>query len=187
MVTMNNSIVSRINRTADCMEELPRANVGTLITQLRVPNDSDRLQAREILTCIGAFAIPELLNTLTTADTQLRWEIIKVFEGIQNTNTIPALVEQLKNEHAGVRWAASNALLGFRRQAIPALLEALMRDADSTWLRQSAHHILHVLKDSGNLTSTEERVYQALEDLEPMVTVPWAAERALEALRHNKN
>ncbi len=184
---MNSPIISQINRVTDCQEDLPSYSISTLITKLEDPNGYTRLRAREILTCLGGPAIPELLQALSDADTSLRWEIIKVLEGIQNVNTIPILVEQLKNEHAGVRWAASNALVGFKRQAVPAILEALMAASDSTWLRQSAHHILHVLKDSGSLTPAEDKVYQALEDLEPTATVPWAAERALESLRNNRN
>jgi HEAT repeat protein len=184
---MNNPMISQINRVTDCMEEFPSADTQVLISQLSDPNDNIRMLAREALTCIGGPAIPELLQAINNTDTQLRWEIIKVLENIQNTDTIPVLVEQLKNHHAGVRWAASNALIGFRRSAIPAILEALMKDSDSIWLRQSAHHILHVFKDSGNLTAAEGKVYRALEDVEPGMTVPWAAERALESLRHHKN
>jgi hypothetical protein len=73
------------------------------------------------------------------------------------------------------------------RDPIPALLEALMHDFDSLWLRQSAHHILHVLKDDGILFDAEEKVFEALEGVEPSASVPWAAERALEALRHKKD
>ncbi len=73
------------------------------------------------------------------------------------------------------------------RDSIPALLEALMYDFHSLWLRQSAHHILHVLKDDGKLYEAEEKVFEALEGVEPSVAVPWAAELPLEALRYKKD
>jgi hypothetical protein len=184
---MNSQVISKINRTIDCIEDLPHNDAQSLIKQLSSSDGFTRMQAREVLTCIGKSAILELLKTLSTANTQLRWEIIKVLEDISDSTTIPILVEQLKYEHAGVRWAASNALVGMGREAIPALLEALIRDFDSLWLRQSAHHILHVLKDDGILYNTEEKVFDALEGVEPSSAVPWAAERALEALRHKKD
>lgn len=137
---MNSPVISQINRTIDCMEDLPHNDTQSLIKQLSSSDGFTRKQAREALTCIGKSAILELLNTLTTANLQLRWEIIKVLEGISDPTTIPILVEQLKYEHAGVRWAASNALIGMGRDAIPELLEALICDLDSLWLRQSAPH-----------------------------------------------
>ncbi len=144
------------------------------------------MHAREVLICLGAPALPDLINTLSDANPQLRWQIVKVLEGIQDPTTIPVLVDQLKNDNAGVRWAASNALIGLERRALPALFEALMRNIDSIWLRQSAHHILHVWKDTGLLNVAEEKVFQALEDVEPTAVVPWAAQKALESLRNKK-
>jgi HEAT repeat protein len=184
---MNSSVISQINRTVDCMDDLPYKDTQSLIKELSNTDGFTRMQAREALTCIGKPALLELTKTLSSANLQMRWEIIKVLEGISDPTTIPILVEQLKYEHAGVRWAASNALIGMGRDPIPALLEALMHDFDSLWLRQSAHHILHVLKDDGILYDAEEKVFEALEGVEPSASVPWAAERALEALRHKKD
>lgn len=184
---MNTSVISQINRTKDCMDDLPFKDTQSLINQLSSTDGFNRMQAREALSCIGNPALPELLKTLSTANLQLRWEIIKVLEGISDRTTIPILVDQLKYEHAGVRWAASNALIGMGRDSIPSLLEALIHDFDSIWLRQSAHHILHVLKDDGKLYDAEEKVFDALEGVEPSASVPWAAERALELLRHKKD
>lgn len=184
---MNSPIIFQINRNTDCMEDFPYKDTQSLINQLSSNDGFMRIQAREALTCIGKPVILQLVKTLSDANIQLRLEIIKVLEGISDPTTIPILVEQLKYDRAGVRWAAANALIGMGRDAIPALLEALMRDFDSIWLRQSAHHILHVLKDDGKLYDAEENVYDTLEGVEPSVSVPWAAERALEALRHKKD
>jgi HEAT repeat protein len=184
---MNSPMISQINRTTNCMDDFPSTDVQSLIQQLSSADGYTRVQAREALTCIGKPALVELIKTLSIANIQLRWEIIKVLEGISDPNTIPILVAQLKYEHAGVRWAAANALIGMGRESIPALLEALRRDFDSIWLRQSAHHILHVMKDEGRLYDAEETVFEALEGVEPSSAVPWAAERALEALRHKKD
>ena len=181
---MNNPVVSEIYKITDCLQDLPYTDVSSLIKQLSNPDGFIRQQAREVIICIGKPAIPELVKTFSSANLELRWQIIKILEGISDPSTIPVLVELLKNENAGVRWAASNALIGFRREAIPALLEALVHDFDSIWLRQSAHHILHVFKDFGKLTAAEEKVFEALEDIEPSASVPWAAQKALVSLRY---
>jgi hypothetical protein len=95
-------------------------------------------------------------------------------------------VKQLKDDNPGIRWAASNALIGMQHEALPAIFTALVRDFDCIGLRQSAHHILHVFKDDGKLSEPEVKVYEALQDVEPSVAVPWAAERALESIRDKK-
>jgi HEAT repeat protein len=183
---MNNPVISQINKINDCTDDLPYKDIDSLIQQLSDPDGFVRLQAREVLTCIGAPAVAQLIHTLSNANSQLRWQVIKVLDGIQDPAAVNVLVEQLKDDNAGIRWAASDALIALRRDAIPPLLEALMHDADSLWLRQSAHHILHVMKDAGKLNEAEGKVFEALEDVEPAVAVPWAAEKALESLRHNK-
>jgi HEAT repeat protein len=184
---MTSPVISQYNRIPDCIDDLPYNDTQSLIKELSNTDGSIRMQARETLTCIGRPALIELLKSLSTSTIQLRWEIIKVLEDISDPTTIPILVEQLKYDHAGIRWAAANALIGMGRESIPALLEALRQDFDSVWLRQSAHHILHVLKDDGKLYEAEEKVFEALEGVEPSAAVPWAAERALEALRHKKD
>jgi HEAT repeat protein len=185
---MDNTIISQINQMTDCIDDLPYQDVNSWIKQLSNPNGFRRTQARDVLSCIGSSAIPELEQALEKADTQLRWEIIKVLENIHDPSTVPVLVAQLIDDNAGVRWAASNALVGLRRGALPALFEALTRNAESSRLRQSAHHILHVLKDDGRLTEQEIKLYNALEDIEPTVSVPWAASRAIQSiLKRSKN
>ena len=183
---MNSPVISQYNKTTDCMDDLPYKDIPSLIKQLSDTDGFVRMQAREVLTCIGALAVPELIHTLSTASSQLRWQVIKILDGIQDPAAARVLVEQLKDDNAGVRWAASDALIALRRDAIAPLLETLLHDFDSVWLRQAAHHILHVFKDAGILNDAEEKVFEALEDVEPAMAVPWAAEKALESLRYNK-
>jgi HEAT repeat protein len=183
---MTGSVYSQINHTNDCTDEEANYDVLALIKQLTGKDDYSRMRARELLICIGKPVVDELVKSLPNADTSLRWQIIKIFECIQDPASAPVLVEQLKDDDAGVRWAASDALIALRTDAIPALLQALVTDFDSSWLRHGAHHILRVMKDSGRLNKAELDVYAALEDIEPMVVVPWAAEKAIESLRINK-
>ncbi len=180
---MDSLIFPQSHQTVDCTADQLSKDVSSLIKQLNNPNSLVRSEAHDILSCIGAPVVPELLNALKSANTQVRWQIIKVFDSIQDPSTIPILMEQLKDDSAEIRWAASNALINLRREAIPALLNALTYDFDSLWMRQSAHHILRVLRENGKLTPAEDKVYQALEDIVPSVSVPWAAQKALEALR----
>jgi HEAT repeat protein len=174
-------IFSQINKRSDC-DDTKTDYITVLINQLRAVNGTNRMQAREELICLGNAAVPALLSALSSDDPQQRWQVIKVLEDIYDTRAIPALVECLKDESASVRWTASNALLKYKRAAVRPLLESLTRDSDSVWLRRSAQHILHVMKDRGELSPEEEKVFEALQDVVPTASVPWAAEKALESL-----
>ena len=184
---MDSSPSSRLGKTTDCVDDFASKDIPTLIKQLSNSDSLIRMEARDILSCIGAPALPELLKILPDANTQLRWQIIKLLDNIKDPSTIPILLHELKDENAELRWAASNALINLRRELILPLLEALTHDFDSLWFRQSAHHILRVLKDNGKLTPAEEEVCKALEGIEPTITVPWAAIKALQELKKNKN
>jgi HEAT repeat protein len=183
---MSGSVYSQINQTNDCSGEESNIDIPGLIKQLNGKDDYIRMQARETLICIGQPASTELMKALSSGDTALRWQIIKILECIQDPEAAPILVEQLKDDDAGVRWAASDALIALRHDAIPALLQALLRDSDSSWLRRGAHHILHVMKDAGRLNKAELEVFAALQDIEPTASVPWAAEKAIESLKIKK-
>jgi len=180
---MDSRVFSHAPKISDCTENLPHRDIPSLIKQLSNPDSLKRNEAHDILSCIGASAVPELLKALSTKDNKLRWRIIKIFDTIQDPSTIPILMTQLMDDNAEIRWAASNALLNLRRAAISPLLEALTRDFDSIWLRQSAQHILRVLRDNGKLTPEEEQVYKALGDVQPAISVPWAAIKAINALK----
>jgi HEAT repeat protein len=184
---MKSKFFSHTSQAADCTDDLPYQDIHSMIKELNNPDNSVRMEIRNVLTCIGAPAVPDLLKAMEKADTNLRWQIIKVFDSIRDPSTIPVLMEQLDDDDAEIRWAASNALINLRRQVLPALFEALTRNFGSLRLRQSAHHILHVLKDNGRLTPVEEKVYDTLEEIEPSVSVPWAAEKALRALQSQNN
>jgi HEAT repeat protein len=184
---VNYSIVSDIHNITDCADDFAYTDIPSLIKFLGDIDGFIRMHARKALICIGKPAVPELIKTLADDDPQIRWQVIKVLEGIGDPSAASALVERLMDENPGVRWAASEALIALQKAAVSPLLEALLRDFDSLWLRQGAHHILHVLKARGELNEAEIKVFEALEDVEPTAAVPWAAERALETLKQIKN
>ncbi|MFN8440180.1 MAG: hypothetical protein U0175_05390 [Caldilineaceae bacterium] len=60
-----------------------------------------------------------------------------------NEHEIEALVEQLRDTAAGVRWAAGSALAAAGQIAIVPLLRALTGSNVNSLLLASAHHVLH--------------------------------------------
>jgi hypothetical protein len=62
------------------------------------------------------------------------------------------------------------------------LLLALEKNFKSVWLRHGAHHVLHDLARYQLLNEQTLPVLEALQSLEPEVTIPWAAKAALDSL-----
>jgi len=141
-----------------------------------------RQAARYELESIGDPAVPFLIKLLKDQNTHARWEAAKALNAIRAPSMAPALVETLEDEAPGVRWLASEGLIGLEQLAIKPLLKALTSDLDSVWLREGAHHILHELDKKHLLDPMVHKVFKALESAEPAMTVPWAAEKALEQI-----
>ena len=160
----------------------PEKNIHTWISDLGSPGGADRLKARLLLIREGVNAVPGLIKALTNRDQIVRWEAAKALASIKDYSAAPALVRALEDEDHDVRWAAMKALTVLDRAGLEPLLQALIRDFDSVWLREGAHHILNVLKKQAILREPSLSVLRALEGVEPEVTVPGAAEAAWERL-----
>jgi HEAT repeat protein len=164
-------------------------------TQEEIKNYLDELEADDIearniarrqLASIGPEAVPELIKQLKTDRQRCRWEAAKILGEIQDKAAVDALVEALMDDSLNVHWAATESLIKYEEDAILPLLEGLTRHFDSMRFRQGAFHILHVLERSHQLNPKVQGVLDALRDIEPAASVPWAAERAIEHLKYQK-
>lgn len=158
-------------------------DMSRLITELGSFDVERRKRARRSLSDAGMAAVPALIGAISDPNVRIRWEAIKALGKLGDPSAVPALVKALEDENVGNRWAASETLITFRQAAIVPLLEALTVRFDSIRLRIGAHHVLHVLRKDGQLSEPVEKVFKALEDIEPEVEVPWAAQLALKELK----
>jgi len=161
---------------------IPDKNIQQWITDLGSSNEAERRKARWSLVYEGANAVPDLIQALSNGNQHTRMEVVRIFSQTRDLSAAPALVRALEDEDHDIRWTAMKGLIAFERAGLEPLLEALMKDFDSVWLREGAHHILNVLKKKRYLRQPSLQVLQALEGVEPEVTVPWAAEAAWESL-----
>lgn len=74
------------------------------------------------------------------------------------------------------------------REGLAPLLEALEHNSTSVRLREGAHHVLHDLVSRKGMLEPSLRtairpILTALNDVEPAVTVPRAAQKALRVLK----
>ena len=139
-----------------------------------------RNAARWQLASMGPGAVPDLIQQLNTDKERCRLEAAKILGEIRDPSAAEALVEALLDDSISVHWAASEALIKYGRDAILPLLEGITRHFDSMRFRQGAYHILHVLERFHQLDPNVQEVLDALRDIEPSVSAPWAAERAIE-------
>lgn len=169
--------------TKDHVQE--KKSISSLIADLNDADGLKRQRARYDLIAMNGEAVPGLIDVVANEKGHARWEAIEALGWIGDPRPATLLVDALRDDDIGIRWAAANALIKFRRATIEPLLMALTEHFDSIWLQQGAHHILHTFRDRGLLYPEEVKVFEATEGIEPMVEIPWAAEAALENL-HKK-
>jgi len=151
------------------------------IERLHAKDGMVRQHARERLVDAGWAAVPALLACLEEPHDQVRWEAARALVEIPDPRAAHALVVALEDENPGVRWLAAQALAAIGREGLPPLLRALLEDVDSIGLREGAHHVLRDLRHA-DLPPEVHAVREALDGIEPGLTVLSACERALEAL-----
>ncbi len=157
--------------------------VRILVRSLDSHHSLENKKIREQLVSLGSLSVPSLIQALSSPSERLRWEAAKALGEIGDPRAAQALVKLLKDKNVGVRWTAMDSLITLDQAAIQPVLLALEKDFESPWLREGAHHVLHVLKDKGRLPHPVEQVFTALESIEPEVQVPWAVDCALHEMR----
>jgi hypothetical protein len=126
-------------------------NIESLMDLLANNDGIIRQKAREALVALGKPAVSSLTHALLNSRLdQVRWETAKALGGINDTGSIPPLVKALEDSYSDVAWLAADALRKYKKDAWPALLQALIKGGpDSVLLRQGAHHVLVNQKEDG--------------------------------------
>jgi HEAT repeat protein len=158
-------------------------NLQFLIGQLESSDQQTRQQARFELIGAGENAIPLLVKTASSNNPTLRWQAVNTLSQITIPAVIPVLIDLLReNEYFGVRWLAADGLIKAGKAGLVPLLRSLTEHFDSVWLRDGAHHVLRSLHDCGIESEAIHETLRALEGIEPVIEVPWAASEALKHL-----
>jgi HEAT repeat protein len=152
--------------------------IHTLIKALGSTNETERFTARETLIHIGKQAIPALEEVLHDSHHVVRWNAVKALADIGDAAAAAALVEVLEDDVFDIRWIASDGLIGLGLEGLKPVLQALEDNPGIASLRESAHHICNSLSGMG-MKRLLTPVIDALNSVEPAVSVPTAAEAAL--------
>ncbi len=158
-------------------------DVESLIAGLHSDDGLVRRRARQALVEMGRASVPALVDELDSYNEHARWESAKALCEIHTPRAAPALVERLEDDNFSVRWLAAEALIGLGKDALGPLFEALERRPASEWLRRGAHHVLSTLAKDAELCYQVQPVLDALNDVEPTLCIPPAAEEARKQLQ----
>ena len=159
--------------------------IKAFIADLASHDDVAREKARHSLVAMGRRCVPWLTEALRNGKYLMRWEAAKALGQIAAPESAPVLVEALEDKEFDVRWLAAEGLIKLNVKGLKSLLHALMKRADSGFLREGAHHVIHDLA-KGALRKPLAPVLASLEDVEMTVEAPGAAFKALEMLENDK-
>lgn len=161
-------------------------NIDALIAALDDRDGMVRQRARHALVRQGETAVEPLIKAFSHRGGYMHWEAAKALSMIGSPKSTGALLQALEDDEFSIRWLAAEGLIAIAAGAVEPLLQALVNRPDSVWLREGAHHVLHDLIHRELVdASTRARiapVLTALNDIEPTVTVPVAAHKALQTL-----
>ncbi|MBN2463041.1 MAG: HEAT repeat domain-containing protein [Dehalococcoidia bacterium] len=165
--------------------ETASVTIVSLIADLTNDDGVVRVKARSSLVLSGDKAVEPLIEALAAPNQWVRWEAAKALGQIGNPAATNALVKALEDKMFDVRWLAAQALINIGTEAIMPVLKALIERADSTWMREGAHHVLHDLAQ-GELKEVLRPVLAALEDVDSSVEVPLVAKTALRSYTESR-
>lgn len=158
-----------------------KATISSLIADLASKDGIVRVKARRQLVAYRARSVTPLIEALSNENNWVRWEAAKALSQIGSPSSIQALLKALEDEMFDVRWLAAEGLIRIGRKAIVAILEALVKNSNSPWLREGIHHVLHDM-NKGDLGTVLSPVLLVLEDTGQSLQVPLTTRAALYAL-----
>jgi HEAT repeat protein len=137
-------------------------------------------KARTELVAMGASAVPLMIQSMRSQDTQVRWEAAKALGELALPEASNALVEALTDEDPSVRWVAAEGLIAIGPASLDPLLHTLMRRSGSAWLREGVHHVLSEMKMPNH--AALRPILRALDSVSPSVAVLKPTSEVIEAL-----
>ena len=116
----------------------------------------------------------------------MHWEIAKALSQIGTTKAAKVLVDTLEDHNFSVRWIAAEGLIHIGSTGLIPLLEALRKKADSVWLREGSHHVIHDLVNRESFGESTRKslmpVLDALNHFDAVTQTQIAADNALKEI-----
>jgi HEAT repeat protein len=162
--------------------ERPTTHMESLMSDLTCKDVFQCRRARRELVLMGEQAVPNLEDALAHRKGWIRWEAAKALGEIEGEAATAALVRALEDRNFDVRWLAAEGLIRRGKLALPPLLRALIKNAESAYLRDGAHHVLHDIQEQ-QVRKLAEPLLLKLEDVDSAVMVPPMARSLLASIQ----
>jgi HEAT repeat protein len=113
--------------------ENDKSEIRKYIFDLANKNREIKEKARNLLMSVGESAVETLIESLTSSNSNIRWEAGKILENSEfdwskhaNDATLRSLVNLLTSNDGFVRTCSRNSLIKIGSEAVPVLVEALV-------------------------------------------------------------
>jgi HEAT repeat protein len=128
-----------LNISANKREE---AEIKSLISKLSNKDSAIRSNARESLKLFGHIAVDYLSELLVNKKKIVRWEAVKTLLEISDPYSGALFLLAIKDKDPGIRWIAAEGLISLGKSGVITILEGLISNIDSFYIRKGAHHVL---------------------------------------------
>ena len=158
-----------------------KQDINTLVKDLSSKDGMTRNKARIALVEIGEPSVEPLIKVLTDKSQTVRWASAKALSQIMDPRSIDALVNALQDRLFDVRWLAAEGLIAIGSKSVKPLLQAIMDNPDSEYIREGAHHIFHDLR-GGKYGDILKPLINSMEDPTFTLDIPLVARKALQEI-----
>ncbi len=110
----------------------------------------------------------------------IRKEAIKIIELIAHKSSIPEAINMLEDMESEIRWIAAETLIRIGRDSIKPLLDALVANGVSYYLRQGAHHVLSELVNEDDPDELKQLVHDIKYSIKNSEVIPNKAAHVLD-------
>jgi len=158
--------------------------IQSLIKDLQSKDGLARQYAREKLVSMGRKVAERLADLLNHPDVILRWEAVKTLSQIADPDSIPLLITALYDKDEDIRWVAGEGLIAIGFPVINPLLDELIKNPGSFFLRKGAHHFFTGSHDYRDYPEISDLI-SALDAPNAKINTPGAARMVRQALARN--
>ena len=160
--------------------KVPRKTLSQLYNLIDVSDYHKHLKSKEYFIKQGQAILPVMHKLMCSEHKVIRKEAIKVVRKIANRSSIPPAIRMLSDPESEIRWIAAEALIHIGRLSIKPILEALVMNGESYYLRQGAHHVLKALIEKEDAKELKQLLKMIRHDTEIPERIPVKAALALE-------
>ncbi|MCM2370239.1 HEAT repeat domain-containing protein [Aporhodopirellula aestuarii] len=155
-------------------------NINDLASDDGVVRDRAR---KALVAAQGHEVVHALIAELVDPRKRVRWEAAKALADIGSPVAALPLVHAMTDEDDEVAWLAAEGVASLGEPGLLAVFSGITRDCHSLEYCKVAHHSLKEFRKIGNHVEVIDKVKKALEGVEPKLSAPIAAYRALQELK----